>query len=635
MKKEFDPDILDNADPEVLEFMADKFEKNYDDEIMDRIFDLAEEKYRIRMEKESSTVIPDAPVSRVSVSDNTGDVSGAESKKRSVLFEKKFVSAVFKTLSFAAALLIVAGAVRYGKGKLQRGTNKNEIIPGASVSDQSVLQDETDTNALNENKPERMLKTAVSSQTASKDDVIDLMMNTIDYFNQVSGRVYYGYSGGELFSSEFQCDIPAVSSFSRYTVYSSETPGDLSVVSSSAPKYEYHYYGDDESGMICKDTDRKVFKYDTMILPKYDTEYLQQQEQYKEKKYTERLDITNVYMSDTCLFPVKFALKFLYERESWNIEGTRICDGRECYIISGEGEEYVPELGIVSFEMLVDAGTGVLMRYEGFDEKHELKEFVYTENFRYDEKASPVRGVDIDTLEGYSYTDRFTGFEGELDEGLLLNVPFEIAKPEYYHNEENEYSLHNIPYMTIDRDKLFDSIAVDTDDAELLPLNDLFDAAEYAVAECTVLRKRYEYLDDGYPAAVYCLKVEKSMSGDLQEGDLIILEEFGGVINVNQYLKDHPSENESVKYKNLCEEERVNNYVYLYTSGTHEFRTGERLVAFLDSCSGNYDMFSLADNGTGVFRFKDNDTLERTNGSDYQEISYSEFIEIAGNKPDQ
>jgi len=666
MDKEFDADILDDADPEILEFVADNFEKNYDEEMMKRIFDMAEKKYHIRMEESCSSVIPDEPAARSFVSDNTRSVTGKTgiysvqeniklSEERSAgpenmsdipydmpdsaediktgAFEKKYISAVLKTVSFAAALLLVAGAVKYGTGSLRRVTDNNETDPGSSVSDQFVQNDEGYSDIFKHEMIGRELKTAVNSQTASKDDIFDLMMNTIDYFNQASGRIYYGYSGGELFSSEFQCDMTAVASFSRYTVYSSETTGDLTVASESVPRFEYLYYGLDTS-MICKDPERKLFKYDGM----YSLQNEMDRDSSLEMSDSDVLrirrgDTTNVVMSGNCLVPGCFALTFLKERELWNLTGTEVYNNRECYHISGENSEFIPDLGVVSFDMLVDAATGVMLRYEGYNTEHELMEFVYTENIRFDEEASPVRGIDQDILEGYSYAYADGGFEAEYVGWKGHNVPGMILKTDYYTDPE---SKHNIPGESIDFEKIYESIESDyldndyTEPESLLSLDELFSISDCAV-ECTVLNKKYNLINFKYPETDYTLRVEKSFSGYLHEGDLITLGESGGYMDIYDYLEYFPEYSELEKYKDMSKEERINNYVYLYSKVYPEFKTGEKIVAFINRQSDYSNTFSSVNNGTGIFRFKDKDKLERTDGSEHQEISYYDIIESAGN----
>ena len=59
-------------------------------------------------------------------------------------------------------------------------------------------------------------------------------------------------------------------------------------------------------------------------------------------------------------------------------------------------------MNVSSFEFLVDTATGVLMRYDGYDENGKLRDFMHTDNIRFEEKAEEVTALPANITEEYS-----------------------------------------------------------------------------------------------------------------------------------------------------------------------------------------------------------------------------------------
>ena len=103
------------------------------------------------------------------------------------------------------------------------------IVAYANVSDSSFSsrnQKSTD-NMISETIPEnetvnasaRKLNTAVNYNIASKDDIYHMMLNTIDYYDKVSGTIYFPAPGdlNLVNTVEFQSVLSETKAYSHYS----------------------------------------------------------------------------------------------------------------------------------------------------------------------------------------------------------------------------------------------------------------------------------------------------------------------------------------------------------------------------------------------------------------------------------
>ncbi len=109
----------------------------------------------------------------------------------------------------------------------------------------------------------------------------------------------------------------------------------------------------------------------------------------------------NIDEASLSVFPQEITLGYLYDFDLWQIDGTQEYLGRECVAISGNPDEsYGRKLGVSRFEFLVDAQTGVLLKYIGYDENKKIVDFIITEEFSVNE---PIGDVTLPDLSEYEH----------------------------------------------------------------------------------------------------------------------------------------------------------------------------------------------------------------------------------------
>ena len=119
--------------------------------------------------------------------------------------------------------------------------------------------------------------------------------------------------------------------------------------------------------------------------------------------YAYKTNPTNVIMSNSCLFPQEYAFGFLQDQSLWDIAEITNYQDRKCYIINGNTTpEYGAQMRVDTFEFIVDANTGVLMRYDGYNENGELCDFMHTDNIKFEEESEPVEVLPDGIMEEYT-----------------------------------------------------------------------------------------------------------------------------------------------------------------------------------------------------------------------------------------
>ncbi|MBR3536747.1 MAG: hypothetical protein IKN85_13055 [Oscillospiraceae bacterium] len=77
-------------------------------------------------------------------------------------------------------------------------------------------------------------------------------------------------------------------------------------------------------------------------------------------------------------------------------------NGIVCYHVNGQtSEEYGKKLNVDTFDFYIDADTGVLIKYEGFDSNGVLSDFMYTNDLRFNSSAKPVLKYSESITEDY------------------------------------------------------------------------------------------------------------------------------------------------------------------------------------------------------------------------------------------
>lgn len=85
---------------------------------------------------------------------------------------------------------------------------------------------------------------------------------------------------------------------------------------------------------------------------------------------------------------------FLSHLENWDVSGVDTYLGRRALTIKGETYDidYASKLRVYEFVMTVDAETGILLDFEGYDQDGNVTQYLRTESIAVDEDMSALDG---------------------------------------------------------------------------------------------------------------------------------------------------------------------------------------------------------------------------------------------------
>lgn len=256
----------------------------------------------------------------------------------------------------------------------------------------------------------RILSKAVDVNAASKDDVYHMMLNSIDYYDKVSGTMLFTLGNTDFINVvDFQCSLSDSAAYSDYAQYRVDNV--KSVTYDNIKEYEctahQEIFCDPNLTAHVNLAERQYEFEDRSVTTLDNVVHIPDEERFKIGKDGRAevcyvADPTNVYMSNHCLFPQELTLGYLHDQSLWEIVGTTNCNGRICYVIEGvPTPEYGEKLNVSNFSFWVDAQTGVLVRYEGYDEAGNISGMMYTENLKFEENAESINSFNIDSIKDY------------------------------------------------------------------------------------------------------------------------------------------------------------------------------------------------------------------------------------------
>ena len=324
-----------------------------------------------------------------------------------------------KKIIAAASVVAVVSLAATGFISYASKADKNEIktikSPAASITEPAT---EAATKGIS--IPEisgRKLETAVSSSSATKDDIYHIMLNSIDYYDKASGTVYFP-AGDTCNKIEFQTVLSESKAFFRHTQYNADMSESISAnaVDSMADAndviYDTEMYCNGESSCISVDNTEKtyasnpgyVITLDSVLDIPDDERITMESDGYP--CYNLRTNPTNVPEASISLFPQEMTFGFLKNKELWNIEGIEKYDGKECYHITGKAEEeYGNKLNVSEFDFMVDVNTGVLLQYIGYDESGNISDYMYTDGISFEDSAENVKTFSKNQFSSYKCMD--------------------------------------------------------------------------------------------------------------------------------------------------------------------------------------------------------------------------------------
>lgn len=246
----------------------------------------------------------------------------------------------------------------------------------------------------------------------SKEMIWHKMLNTVDYFDSVSGSFIYTISDiNDVYEVTFNTDLNTSEAFSKISKIdakninsdSLKANADISLDITKTNTFEMSLYSDGENYYNINNTERAYTVDSNAVIKRENSVAEDDSSRYFIGDdgipcYSYRADSTNAYLAKSCIFPQEMAFGFLTDLSLWEIADEDQYLGRECYIISGKtAESYGQKIGVSNFEFYVDKATGVLLKYNGYDLNGQLCDFLTATDISFD-SSNDIAAPDFQNL---------------------------------------------------------------------------------------------------------------------------------------------------------------------------------------------------------------------------------------------
>lgn len=213
----------------------------------------------------------------------------------------------------------------------------------------------------------------------AKEYILYQMLNTVDFFDTISGRVENAY-GGNVYSFDFAANQNNATSYQKAMVN-----GALQQERYSTPEKTVSVEAKTRSVSVQSGSVTRQESYELAqpVSERYGTE------EDGTPFCILRSDSTNLECASLCVLPQEITFSFLTDFDAWQIDGTVSYLNRNCIKLSGTPSSYHQnKLGITRFTMLVDYETGVLLKYEGYDANGNVADSITVSDIHIDETLS-------------------------------------------------------------------------------------------------------------------------------------------------------------------------------------------------------------------------------------------------------
>lgn len=95
--------------------------------------------------------------------------------------------------------------------------------------------------------------------------------------------------------------------------------------------------------------------------------------------------------------------KEISDKSLWDITGQATYEGRNCAVIEGVADpSYGDKFDVTTFIMYVDSETGILLKYEGFNEEGTKTDFIEVTDFSLTPKLTKSSAFSLDKYSSYT-----------------------------------------------------------------------------------------------------------------------------------------------------------------------------------------------------------------------------------------
>lgn len=246
-------------------------------------------------------------------------------------------------------------------------------------------------------------KSSINTVDPTKEDILHMMLNSIDYYNYASGTIAYA-NPNDLSCAivvDFQSDIPNSKSYSHIVQKNTELSRVNAAINQTALNdltdanmSEYvltdrEIYYNAGSGVSLNNVERSYKDMSYAAISRSNVSTISDDKRFKVDEngvpcYYYRANPTNVDDASICLFPQEMAFGFLLDFDLWEVEGSEVYEGRDCVVLSGTtNEDYGKKVGVEKFVFYVDKQTGTLLKYIGYNTDGEISDYMISSNISF------------------------------------------------------------------------------------------------------------------------------------------------------------------------------------------------------------------------------------------------------------
>lgn len=316
------------------------------------------------------------------------------------------------TIAGITALSLVTG-VGISNNLQNNVANAEELVtaPEIMVGDDSGNDIDGSIDSIAEKAEMYVLqKSSINTVAPTKEDILHMMLNSIDYYNYASGTIAYA-NPNDLSCAivvDFQSDIPSSKSYSHIVQKNTELAKVNAAINQTSLNVltdvnmsEYvltdrEVYYNADSGISLNNVERSYKDMSYATISRSNVSTISDDKRFEIDEngipcYYYRANPTNVDDASICLFPQEMAFGFLLDFDLWEIDGSETYEGRDCVILSGKtNEDYGKKIGVEKFIFYVDKQTGTLLKYIGYNVDGEISDYMVSSNIRFDDSSFAI-----------------------------------------------------------------------------------------------------------------------------------------------------------------------------------------------------------------------------------------------------
>lgn len=241
----------------------------------------------------------------------------------------------------------------------------------------------------------------------TKDNIYHKMLNTVDFFNTARGII-----NAESIVSEVSFDVDMSSAKSYVKSVGKEYNTDLEFYTFDGKTYRFDNVEKTKQVSIAQDSKVELARTEIELSAQnatadvnldQDSTRVVQSGEYNTYYY--RADPTNSYVaSSLCLFPQELTFGYLSNKNLWDITGQVTYEGRNCVIIEGTADpSYGDRFDVATFTMYVDSETGILLKYDGYNDEGIRTDYIEVTDFSLTPKLTKNSTFALDKYDSYTW----------------------------------------------------------------------------------------------------------------------------------------------------------------------------------------------------------------------------------------